>query len=201
MRAQRRASAGFTLLEVLVAVAVLGLVLAGLTQGVRYGMRSWSAEARVIDEHEGLDAADRTLRQLIGSAGLAAATHGLPFKGQADRLEMVPELPEAAALASPRVEAILLVNQDHRLVLRWIPHRHGVALVAPAKSVETVLLDSVESMVIGYHRLPAQPNKSPNEWGSTWANAGVPDLIRVHLDFAKGDPRRWPDIVIAGTMK
>ncbi len=60
-----RASDGFTLLEILVALAVFGFLLAGLSQTVRFGLTAWRQHARLSDGKADLDALDRTLRSVV----------------------------------------------------------------------------------------------------------------------------------------
>src|SRR5918997_799427 len=57
--------AGFTLLEVLVALAVLGFLTLGLAGGVRFGLGAWDSQARLIDRTGDLDVADRALRRIV----------------------------------------------------------------------------------------------------------------------------------------
>ena len=59
----RRRDAGFTLLEVLVALVVLGFVLTGVTGGIRYGVRASQTQARLVEAQGELDAVDRALRR------------------------------------------------------------------------------------------------------------------------------------------
>ena len=40
---------GFTLMETLVALVVLGFIVAGLAQGLRFGLVAWDRQAVVID--------------------------------------------------------------------------------------------------------------------------------------------------------
>ena len=54
---------GFTLLELLVVVAVLGLLIIGLMQGMRAGLTLWDAQSRRTGETAELDAAARVLRR------------------------------------------------------------------------------------------------------------------------------------------
>ena len=56
---------GFTLLEMIVVVTVLGFLMIGLTQGVRTGLTLWEAQSRRMGETAELDAAARILRALL----------------------------------------------------------------------------------------------------------------------------------------
>src|ERR1700756_2942831 len=56
---------GFTLLEILVALAVFAFLVLGLTQGTQFGLRAWHAQAETIQATADLDTTDRVLRQLI----------------------------------------------------------------------------------------------------------------------------------------
>ena len=91
--------AGFTLLELLVVVAVLGLLIIGLTQGVRAGLTLWDAQSRRTSETAELDAAARVLRALLSgityspSASFAPGAASSPgLKGTADSLSFVGDL-------------------------------------------------------------------------------------------------------------
>ena len=50
---------GFTLLEMLVVLVVLGFLMVGLTQGVRAGLTMWGAQTRRVGETADLDAGAR----------------------------------------------------------------------------------------------------------------------------------------------
>ena len=83
--------AGFTLLEMIVVVAVFGLLMIGLTQGVRAGLTLWDAQSRRTGDTAELDAAARVLRTLLSgitpspSTGFGAGGSGAPeIKGTAD---------------------------------------------------------------------------------------------------------------------
>ncbi len=61
----RRSASGFTLLEIMVVLAVFGFLLVGLSQTVRFGITSWRQQARLSDGKTDLEAVDRTLRAII----------------------------------------------------------------------------------------------------------------------------------------
>ena len=80
LRRGRGKAAGFTLLEIVVALAVFGFLLVGLSQTVRFGLTAWRQDARLSDGKTDLEAVDRSLRTVIENldpgedAGLPAIT-------------------------------------------------------------------------------------------------------------------------------
>ena len=197
---------GFTLLEILVALAVFGFVLSGLAQGVRYGLRAQKAQAGISGGYGDLDAVGRALRHMIEVMDPGDGVDPAPIAASHDRLEFVTTLPNstgpnstgpnnagpdsAGAPPAQPVEATLLLDQAHRLVLRWRPHLHAERLGPPPAPIATELLHDVARVEISFWR-PA------SGWVSVWHYAGLPALVRIRLAFPPGDPRHWPDLVAA----
>ena len=83
---------GFTLLEMLVVLVVLGLLVVGLAQGVRSGLTMWDAQTRRVSETGELDAVARILRTLLSElpASSSVGTAGsMEIKGRQDSFEFV----------------------------------------------------------------------------------------------------------------
>ncbi len=189
---------GFTLLEMLVVVVVLGLLMVGLTQGVRAGLAMWSAQQRRLGDTAELDASARLLRTLLtgiaaapsdGSAGAAVEA----IKGESDQLNFVGDLP--TGLGTTRRADITIALRGHRLVLSWTPHLHELVVAPPTPPIETELIRGVARL--GFSYWGATAPDQPAAWQSQWTGAAAPALIRVHLVFEKGDRRRWPDLIVA----
>ena len=89
-----QSQAGFTLLEVIIAVVVLGFVLAGLSQGARVGINAWNVQTRYIDNSAEMERLDRSLRQLIEQAAPPLSADDKFFIGQAHRFELITRLPD-----------------------------------------------------------------------------------------------------------
>ena len=62
------AEQGFTLLEILVAITLLGLLMAALFGGVRLGVRAWEASGTRLDNDTRLTAVQDFLRDRLTQA-------------------------------------------------------------------------------------------------------------------------------------
>jgi len=185
------APGGFTLIEVLVAVAVFGLIAGGLTQAVRYGMQAWQSQVRMEEGPADLDAVDRSLRHMLEVMDPGDGVEPAPITGGRDHLEFISVLPNAGG-AGPtrRIAATLTVDPAHRLVLLWRPYLHA-ALLRPAPN------PTVTELLRGVSRLQVSFWQPGGGWTSEWRNPDLPALIRLRVIFAEGDRRHWPDIVVA----
>ena len=191
------AQAGFTLLETLVVLVVLGLLVVGLGQGVRAGLALWTAQNQRVERVADLDSTARLLRTVLTRMAPPSATgaqnQSTTIKGGSSRLDFVGDLPTGLGATQRADIAIELLRQQ--LVLVWTPHRHEVSVGPPPKPVETELIGRVEALDLAYWGAPS-PDQAPG-WQAGWEGPGLPALIRVRLVFAKGDPRRWPDLIVA----
>lgn len=184
--------AGFTLLEVLVALVLLGLLLGGLAQGVRFGLTAWQAQERQTVAADNLDAIDRALRLLV--QGMEAGTGQSQVNGTGEQITFIGRLP-AAVLAGRRADMTLSMAPQGRLILSWRPHRHERAFGPPPRPTETPLIDGLDRLEIAYWR-KAAPGILGG-WVDRWDQPGLPGLVRFRLIFPPGDRRHWPEIVAA----
>jgi len=192
----RRRDGGFTLLELLVALVVLGFILAGLSQGVRYGLRATDSQARTLAERSELDAVDRALRRLIEQMDPGTARDGASVQGSAGRLVFVSELPAASGLPTRRVDIALGVDGARRLVLRATPRPAGKPFGPPPLPIETELLRDVDHIEFSYLARGPAPG-----WTSSWSVKDLPFLVRLRVVFPPGDRRHWPDIVASPRLE
>ena len=195
--------AGFTLLEMLVVVVVLGLLIIGLTQGVRAGLALWDAQSRRTDQTAELDAAARVLRSLLSgitASPTAGFNPGVPgatgFKGTPESLVFIGDLP--TGLGSTRRADIKIALRAGNVVLTWTPHLHEIRLGPPPPPTDTELVANVAHLDIGYWG-SATPDQ-PAAWLAQWDGPTPPALIRIRMIFGKGDQRRWPDLIAAPVL-
>ncbi|HJY50485.1 MAG TPA: prepilin-type N-terminal cleavage/methylation domain-containing protein [Stellaceae bacterium] len=190
---------GFTLLEMVVVVTVLGFLIIGLTQGVRTGLTLWEAQSRRVGETAELDAAARILRALLSgiapspSVGPTGGAGGLELKGSAASLAFVGDLP--TGLGTTQRADITLELSRGRLVLRWTPHRHELSTADASPPTETELVGNVERLDLAYWG--TSPSGQETGWQAQWDGPAIPELIRVRLVFSANDRRRFPDLIAA----
>lgn len=193
---------GFTILETLVVVVVLGLLVAALGHGVHTGLELWSAQQRRLGQTAELDAGARILRSLLtGIAvspanGAGATATDNQFKGDAEHLNFVGDLP--TGLGTTRRADIAIGLRDGNLMLTWTPHLHEIPLGPPPSPTNTELVAHVVHLDIAFWgaATPAQPAA----WQTRWDGPAPPELVRVRLGFGKNDQRRWPDLIAAPVL-
>ena len=177
--------AGFTLLEMLVALVVFGLLMAGLTQTTRYGLTAWSKERYSAAQPEALATADGALRRLLEQASPTG------FTGSPDKLAFTTILPAGARVPGGLADVVLLAATNG-LILRWAPHPPGVPLSPPPPPQTEPVLPGVTAIRVSY--LTPQPNASP-VWADHWNRKSAPLLVRIGFAFAGAES--WPDLVAA----
>lgn len=180
-------SSGFTLLELLVAVAVLGMLLVLLNQGVAFGLRVTAMQDR-RDWAAELPAADAALRSLIAQADPGIYPEPPAFEGTLTSIALQTELPGPDGARQP-VDAFLYAN-DGQLRLRWTRHRHVDRFGPPASPQEVTLFDGVGSVHFDYY------SKAQRGWQTAWHADTLPALVRVELVFVQPS-RHWPPLIIA----
>jgi len=182
-----RRQAGFTLLEMLVALVVFGLVMASLAQSFRFGLTAWSAGPRHSAQPEALAALDLALAPIIAQAQPGS------FTGQPNGLAFTTRLPAGAGLGGALADVAITNSPGGVLVLRYTRHPPGIPLGPPPAPLIEPLATGVAGFRAAY--LGPQSGGAP-AWTSTWKqSAGLPLLIRLHIDLFSG--ANWPDLVAA----
>jgi prepilin-type N-terminal cleavage/methylation domain-containing protein len=190
-------TAGFTLLEILVVLAVLGLLFVALLQENRFVLLGWDRQARLLSRSEDLDAVARTLRHLIEQAAPGSKWETLVFAGSVHSVTFTSVMPAAMEGMSPRrADVELTVDRMHQLMAVWTPHRHAVRVGPPVRPERTEILGGVERLDLSY--LPAGTGAA---WVSSWQDAALPRLVRVRMVFSDPGHASWPDILAAPMLQ
>jgi general secretion pathway protein J len=204
----RAPEAGFTLLELLVAITLLGLLMAALFGGLRLGARVWERADVRLDASMRTQVVQDFVRQRLTEMlplettppELADAAVSEPaFVGTTAAVRFASSVPENLGAGIHLMELTLAESGDVEgaadLVLRWRPLELDGQTAVEVAPEQRVLIENVEALELSYFGAvdPAQP---PG-WWQTWdGEAALPRLIRLRLSFPENDARTWPELIV-----
>lgn len=193
--------AGFTMIELLVALALFSLLATLLFGSVRSGVQAWQrGSARTEQVEHGLVAQD-LLRRMIGNIYPMLVTSDasqprIDFDGASDSISFLGDAP-IAALSGGRFRFRLLLERAQgraNLVISATPELAGSqGDAAPTKTLLVAGIDRAEFAYFG-------DNASDRsvQWQDSWSRRSeLPRLVRVRVAFRDGDARSWPELLIA----
>ena len=192
---------GFTLLELLISVALLALLTTFLFEGLRLATQHLGPESNRLDRASRIAVAQNFLRAQLADArpilDSASGWKSVEFDGRADGVDFVSVAPESVSGAGLQALSIIFDKgtgaRGGELLLRW--RRHEGASPTVASDVrDSGLLDHVRSAEFAYFGV-ASPNQPP-AWHATWQDMTyLPSLVRLSVEFS--DAQRMPELVVA----
>lgn len=204
-RPERLTQKGFTLLELLISITLLGMILVLLFGGLRLGVRSWDAVQQQVDNLNTVRSVESFLRREMAQTQPYRWKTGtgqrLAFQGERSKVSFVAQLP--ARIGGGGLYAISLEIENSasgkRLVWRHLPLSPLVQdFAAVSQAQEIVLagteLNAVDDIWLTYFGR-ANDAAAP-AWLDRWeSDARLPMLIKIQVRFANGS--EWPDFVVA----
>lgn len=174
--------AGFSLLELLVALVLLGIVGAGLASALRLGTQTYG-RAQALDT-DGTQAATRAqLRRLLSEATPPNLLTPFPnsFRGSAQKLSFVTLAPLGFARDAAGLRVTLgLENRSLNVTLEPFDDDGG-----SLRQYRSEIAEDVETLSISYF--------VDDTWLEGWDNtATLPQLVRVEL----GTETLWPEFTV-----
>lgn len=189
-----RAQAGFTLLELLIALALLSLLTLALYGSLHNGTRVWEATNASTADAETIRAAQEQITEIIASAYpkrvAEDATHtSLAFDGEPGALHLLAPDPSLnGALADTTIEAHA---SDGKLILVVT---RALELADTPKMQPHILLANLNAFSFRYFG-PDKPDGKP-VWHDRWARRlSLPLLVQVNASFI-GHHATWPDLIV-----
>ncbi|HSE92778.1 MAG TPA: type II secretion system protein GspJ [Methylomirabilota bacterium] len=185
-----RGARGFTLLELMIALGIVGALLVIAFGGLRVALAAWTRGEDRAEVHQHLRGVTMVLSRSVGAAYPYRASAGdapdpvLLFRGSADRLELVTRAVPFPAAAPVAFTALVLSiergEEGEELVVRQrpLPNRN------PFTEAEVVLRDpSIQTLAL--HYLDAA-----GSWQEEWdaeEQGGLPSAVRIALAIRRGD--------------
>ena len=183
--AANRAS-GFTLLELLVAIAILALLTTLLAGALNLGAREIAQRTGRTSQSDALAAAYRMFRhELAGARPIVPVNmtgNKIVFDGRRDGVEFIAPAPRA--VGSGGMQVVLIDFIGGKLQARWQPF-DGVIPVIGREAMTAVLIDGLRQVRFRYFGTLA-PSLDP-AWHNSWrGQAGLPAVVQLELTFADG---------------
>lgn len=197
---------GFTLVELLVSLAIFALISILISGGFRFGLRTWENGTDRIDRMSQVGMVQDLMRR-----ELAVAT--LPRAERRDGRDREPAVFVGAQTSIRFVGTLPIHNdggQNYAIEVRTYPSRGNRALFLRWRSVGSdtagvvggeqgeanLLLDQVAGVEFSY--FGQYDRNRPAEWVREWVDpSSLPQLVRIRVIFPPGDARSWPDLIVA----
>jgi general secretion pathway protein J len=186
---------GFTLLEIIIAMVVLGFIMAGLAQATRFGISALGVENRVVDRAAEMARVNHLLRLLIEQSAPPMSADDKPFTGEDHRLEFITRLPASPQTYPVRRSQVAIgVDSDHRLLLRWQPKANATLLLPLPDPQQIVLATGIDHIDVTYRQSVGDGGKVR----PIWDDSDLPALVSIKI-VPQSTTRHWP-VMQAATM-
>lgn len=187
---------GFTLIEMLVALALMGLIAVILITSLQIGGHTWQRVMRAASSTEEIAQAQETLRLRLSSLypdDRAAVDRNRPafLSSNGASLEFSGAAPDSTADGILRYRIAVSASSGALEVRSWTDQDHLEALSNDSKP--EALLSHVASMAVQFWQ---KADETPGRWVDRWDSKQVPRLIRIDVAFGADDKRRWPPLYI-----
>lgn len=200
-----RFQSGFTILELLISITLLGFILVLLFGGLRLGVRSWDAVQQRVDNLNSVRSVESFLRREMEKAypyrWKSALGQRMAFLGERNKISFVAQLP--GRIGAGGLYAVSLeLQQDsrgRRLIWKHLPLTSQTQDFAPLEQAREMVLagaelSTVDDIWLSY--FGAVGDNSQPAWTDRWDSlTRLPLLIRIQVKFADGT--EWPDFVVA----
>jgi len=182
---------GFTLLEVLSALALLSILLVGVLSGVRTATHMVSAGSRAMEKVDEARSVQRFIRHdLLQARAIPWKVDGkgvpILFEGDEHRLQFVGPLPGYLDRNGPQLQTLAMVN-DGNGTLRIELSSDGMSPTGTSHGIGFAPEPLTDGISQGRFRYYGRADdKSPREWRDQWHIPGrMPDLVSIELE--RGD--------------
>jgi general secretion pathway protein J len=195
--------AGFTLVEMLLAITLMSMLLALAYGGLRASTRATDRGQVVLEESSGVRMAHQFIRkqlnQMLPLAFLESEDQeeDIIFSGSSDRIRFVAPMPGYLGFGGPQVQELTLEEGDEGLALVF---SHALLQDFEEDSLyeraPIVLLERIDQAQFQFLGVDEEGELLP--WGNLWEEgAKLPVAVSLGIDFNEEVFVRWPLLTAA----
>jgi general secretion pathway protein J len=194
--------AGFTLVELLVGLALFSLLVTLLFDNVRFGLRAWHSAGTSAEQFERSMISQDLLRRTIGNLyPMMVVTNGalqqqIDFEGTREVISFLGNAPIASNGGGRFRFSIFVERKQEQAELVMTSTPELASSDDQSMTRRTLLLSGIDRAEFSYLGETAMERKL--QWNDSWAKrSDIPRLVRLRVGFRSGDARLWPDLLIA----
>jgi general secretion pathway protein J len=198
----RSRAGGFTLIEVVLAMALLATIMVLLYSGLTFAIRSWDAGdangRRVADQRLGANFLRRELSEMFPLRWKDATVVRFAFEGEEDHVKFASSRPPGIqqaglALVALELQAVEGSRGKNLVMRRALPDDEATDFSPLEKAEPSILLTNVASVEFAY--FGSESEFVEPKWTESWSfGAAIPQLVRMRVKTMDG--RVLPDFVM-----
>lgn len=194
----RNKLAGFTLIEVLLAMTLLSIMVALLFGSLKICSESWNkGENKIAQVNEMAVVYQFFKRHLPSTQPLwddfSTEERKFSFQGERDRLQFISVFPTSAVRKGLQVFELVFDKVDQGLIKVILKPFYPVSDDLQEQE-EVILLEHVEKFEVSY--FGKEKADSEGEWSEQWMEKGhLPILVKIKIELE--NQSFWPEMVFA----
>jgi general secretion pathway protein J len=199
-----RGQGGFTLLEILMALTLMAVLLAGAFSGIRAAIKAMDSGEAAIDRVNRLRVAQEFVRHELSRTLPLAFGHdkgtgtNFVFQGEHDFLRFVAPMPGYLSRGGPYVQTLELARGQHGMQLLFTNSMlNGFDLdkLGSEKVEPVLLLDGIAHGRFEYRGY--DEHGELGDWERDWKDPSrTPVMVRIALDLNEDSHLTWPQMDI-----
>jgi general secretion pathway protein J len=208
-----RTEQGMTLIEVLVALAVLSMLSLGVFATFNFAQRRYGQSLTMAERTEEVSSAQRFLRRVLEAAYPFQPASAPPLhyglEGSGDSVTVSAPAGGSEAHSGLYRYRIFVQRTDtgSDLHVHWIVDRNGrndssSTFGASSAGSDELLVRNIDSLQWSYASAEISPSGARTiHWGPSWTGeVSPPVLVRLDIKFPVGDRRSWPTLIVAPSV-
>lgn len=190
---------GFTLIEVLIGLALLGIMMVLIFSVLRTGARSWEGgEKRTTQSSQMLIVSNFLRTRLTETRALfddfSEDERLFAFQGSEDELRMVSALPASTGRGGLRLFTLAIAKDGRQKNLSIALKRFYPSFDDVEEEIEdVVVVENIEKIQLSYFGSD-DPGDDP-DWQKDWEEKQtLPFMVKIEIQLKNQEP--WPEIIV-----